>query len=133
MGSCSSVYTRGNKCPYLSYGGVMLQPTLKEGPVAPPTRNFVREKITPSSRTSKQRARPKPPQMDYRAPNVVLSPHERRQIHSQDKNPQTKWASIFSQNDPHSQSHILTEIQTALTKARVVLDNLLSRTQSGTS
>ena len=82
---------------YLSYGGVMLQPTLKEGPVAPPTKTFVREKITPSSRTSKQRAKPKPPQMDYRAPNVVLSPHERCQIHSQDKNPQTKWASIFSQ------------------------------------
>ena len=115
---------------YLSYGGVMLQPILKEGPVAPPTRTFVREKITPSSRTSKQRAKPKPSQRDYHAPNVVLSPHKRHQIHSQEKNPQTKWASIFPQKDPPGQSDILKEMQTALKKARVALDNLLSRTQT---
>ena len=113
---------------YLSYGGVMLQPTLKEGPVAPPTRTFVREKITPSSRTSKQRAKPKPPQRDYRAPNVVLSPQGNP--HSQERNPQTKWASIFHQEAPPGQSDILTEFQTGLTKARVALKNLLGPTQS---
>ena len=113
---------------YLSYGGVMLQPTLKEGLIAPPTRDFVREKITPSSRTSKQRAKPKPSQRDYHAPNVVL--HERHQMHSQEKNPQTKWASVFPQKDLSGQSGILNEIQTTLKKAQVPLDNFLSRTQT---
>ena len=114
---------------YLSYGGVMLQPTLKEGLIAPPTRDFVREKITPSSRTSKQRAKPEPPQRDYWAPNVVLSP--RGTPDSQETNPQTKWASIFNQEVPSVQSDVLTEIQTTLKKSQVVLSDLHSHIQSG--
>ena len=76
---------------YLSYGGVMLQPTLKEGPVAPPTRDFV---------------------------SVVLSPRRNPHSHIPKKEiPKQKWASIFHQEAPPGQPDILREMLTAFNES----------------
>ena len=132
----AALYTHEEEnATYLSYGGVMLQPRLREGPVTPPTRAFDREKITPtSSQASKQRANTKPPESDYRAPKKPSIPIlSQMKSSTSTRRPQTKWASLLPQKSPPGRSDTLTDMHTTIEESRVTLANILNRTQSRTT